>query len=254
MPVPWYKGVGSLAEVRQGSMRDYKSIFDRVESSLLDEASRLMPRAEVQAALDEFKHVQGKRFTDNECYQKLVHIIYYAGFTANTVTKKIPTINKWFPNFTLVAEYDGAKVKEILADPDMIKYEAKAIACILNAREFRKIVKKYNSFHDYVDSFQSQHSSDNWLRLKNDLRAHFDRMGLITPYHFMMDIGLPVMKPDVVVSRIFYRLGLIPREEIKNDSDAEAVVSPRREIRSSHRAFHPVHRYCFRVLWAGKEH
>ena len=35
-------------------------------------------------------HVQGKRFTDTECYQKLVHIIYYAGFTANTVTKKSP--------------------------------------------------------------------------------------------------------------------------------------------------------------------
>lgn len=40
----------------------------------------------------------------------------------------------------------------------------------------------------------------------------------------MMDVGLPVMKPDIVVSRIFYRLGLIPHEEIKNDSDTEAVV------------------------------
>jgi DNA-3-methyladenine glycosylase I len=40
----------------------------------------------------------------------------------------------------------------------------------------------------------------------------------------MMDIGLPVMKPDRVVARIFYRLGLIPREKIQYDSDAEAVV------------------------------
>lgn len=205
-------------------MRNYKQIFEQVESSLLKEASRSMPRADVQAALDEFKHVEGKRFTDNQCYQKLVHIIYYAGFTANTVTQKIPIIDKWFPNFTVVAEYDDAKVKQILADPDMIRYEAKAVACILNAREIQKILAKYDSFHDYVDSFQTQHGSDNWLRLKNDLRARFVRMGLITPYHFMMDIGLPVMKPDIVVSRIFYRLGLIPREEIKNDSDAEAVV------------------------------
>lgn len=205
-------------------MRNYKSIFERVESSLLDEASRSMPRADVQAPLDEFKHVEGKCFSDNECYQKLVHIIYYAGFTANTVTQKIPTINKWFPHFTVVAEYDDAKVKQILADPDMIKFEAKARACILNAREFKKVVKKHGSFHDYVDSFQAQRSNENWLRLKNDLRARFSRMGLITPYHFMMDIGLPVMKPDIVVSRIFYRLGLTPREQIKNDSDAEAVV------------------------------
>lgn len=205
-------------------MRNYKGIFERVENALLDEASKGMPRADVQAALDEFKHVQGKRFSDEECYQKLVHIIYYAGFTANTVTQKIPTINKWFPNFTVVAEYDEGKLKEILADPDMIKFEDKARACILNAREFKKVVKQYGSFHHYVDSFDAQRSSDNWLQLKNDLRARFARFGLITPYHFMMDIGLPVMKPDIVVSRIFHRLGLIPREEIKNDSDAEAVV------------------------------
>ena len=46
-------------------MRNYKSIFEGVEKALLDEASKVMPRAEVQATLDEFKHVQGKRFSDN---------------------------------------------------------------------------------------------------------------------------------------------------------------------------------------------
>lgn len=56
-------------------MRNYKAIFDGVERSLLDEASRLMPRVDVQAVLDDYKHVEGKRFSDNECYQKLVHII-----------------------------------------------------------------------------------------------------------------------------------------------------------------------------------
>jgi hypothetical protein len=29
-------------------MRNYKSIFERVEKALLDEASKVMPRAEVQ--------------------------------------------------------------------------------------------------------------------------------------------------------------------------------------------------------------
>jgi hypothetical protein len=42
---------------KKGSMRNYKSIFERVEKALLDEASKVMPRSEVQAALDEFKHV-----------------------------------------------------------------------------------------------------------------------------------------------------------------------------------------------------
>jgi hypothetical protein len=56
-------------------MPNYKSIFERVEKVLLDEASKGMPRAHVQAALDEFKHIQGRRFSDSEAYRKLVHII-----------------------------------------------------------------------------------------------------------------------------------------------------------------------------------
>jgi len=124
----------------------------------------------------------------------------------------------------VVADYDEAKLKQILADPDMIKFEDKAKANIQNAREFKKIIKHFGSFHDYVGSFNAQGSSGNWVKLKDDLRGRFARMGLITPYHFMMDIGLPVMKPDRVVARIFYRLRLIPREKIKYDSDAEAVV------------------------------
>jgi DNA-3-methyladenine glycosylase I len=124
----------------------------------------------------------------------------------------------------VVADYDEAKLKQILADPDMIKFEDKAKANIQNAREFKKIIKHFGSFHDFVGSFNAQGSSGNWVKLKDDLRGRFARMGLITPYHFMMDIGLPVMKPDRVVARIFYRLRLIPREKIKYDSDAEAVV------------------------------
>jgi DNA-3-methyladenine glycosylase I len=205
-------------------MRNYKSIFERVEKALHDEASKGMPRADVQAALEEFKHIQGRRFSDSEAYRKLVHVIYYAGFGANIVGQKLHTINKWFPDFPVVAAYDEAKLKQILSDPDMIKFEDKARANILNAREFKKIVKQFGSFHDYVDSFNAQGSSGNWFKLKDDLRGRFARMALISPYHFMMDIGLPVMKPDRVVARIFYRLGLIPREEIKYDSDAEAVV------------------------------
>ena len=34
-------------------------------------------------------------------------------------------------------------------------------------------------------------------------------LGQITTYHFMTDIGLPVLKPDRVICRIFQRLGLI---------------------------------------------
>ena len=161
-----------------------------------------------------------KRKLDAGTIEELEELLIRADLGVATSAKIAAAVAEGRYDKTVTAD----EVKQILADPDMIKFEAKARACILNAREFKEVVKKYGSFHDYVDSFQAQQNSENWLRLKNDLRARFSRMGLISPYHFMMDIGLPVMKPDIVVSRIFYRLGLIPREKIGNDSDAEAVV------------------------------
>ena len=69
----------------------------------------------------------------------------------------------------------------------------------------------------------------------------------------MMDIGLPLMKPDIVVARIFYRLGLIPCEEFKKDSDAETVVRAREQFANA--TGHPI-RYVdivFVWLWAGEK-
>ena len=63
-------------------------------------------------------------------------------------------------------------------------------------------------------------------------------MGLIMPYHFMMDIGFPVLKPDLVLSRIFYRLGLTKSERVKNDDDAEEVVEQGRRFASA--TGHPI--------------
>ena len=118
------------------------------------------------------------------------------------------------------------KLKWIISDPNMIKFEEKARSPtnITHVNSIKSLISRRRSLHDYVASFKAQQSSDNWRRLKNDLRTSFAPMGLIAPFHFMMDIGLPLMKPDIVVARIFYRLGLIPCEEFKKDSDAETVV------------------------------
>jgi DNA-3-methyladenine glycosylase I len=213
-------------------MRDYKSIFDTVEATLLQIGSRSMPRAQIQACLDEYKHFEGSRYTDDECYTKLVHIIFYAGFRAATVTQKIPILNKWFPRYEDVASYSESDIHSIMADVEMIRHESKIRACVTNARTFKSIVSEHGSFQNYVDSFDATRSPANWNRLRDNLRARFDRMGRITPYHFMMDVGLPLMKPDIVVSRIFYRLGLIEREKISTDVDADAVVEQGRRFAS----------------------
>lgn len=49
-------------------------------------------------------------------------------------------------------------------------------------------------------------------KLKKSLESNFNYLGDVTSYHFFTDIGLNVLKPDRVICRIFYRLGLIESE------------------------------------------
>ncbi len=50
------------------------------------------------------------------------------------------------------------------------------------------------------------------MRLKEDLQLRLVGLGEITTYHFLTDIGMPVLKPDRVVTRIFTRLGLVEQD------------------------------------------
>jgi DNA-3-methyladenine glycosylase I len=190
-------------------MRDYKAIFDELESTLIEVGSQKMAREKIRAELDFYKHLEGKRFTDDEYYTMLVHIIFYSGFRAQTVTEKLPIIDRHFPNYAVVAEYGPEKIQAILRDPEMIRNNKKIKACVEDARLVRSIVGKHGSFQNYIDSFNAAESAANLFRLKEDLQQRLHGLGEITVYHLLTDIGMPVLKPDRVVTRIFTRLGLI---------------------------------------------
>jgi hypothetical protein len=75
-------------------VKDYKAIFEAVESSLFDAGSGRVPREQIAASLESSKHLEGRRFADDECYTKRVHIVFYSGFKAEIVTKKRPIIDE----------------------------------------------------------------------------------------------------------------------------------------------------------------
>jgi DNA-3-methyladenine glycosylase I len=45
------------------------------------------------------------------------------------------------------------------------------------------------------------------------LGFRFERFGDATVFHFLTDSGLPVLKPDRVICRVFYRLGIIKSKD-----------------------------------------
>jgi len=218
-------------------MKDYKTIFERIEASLLAVGSRNHPKEKIQKELDLFKRFDDRHsYSDDEHFSKLVDVIFYSGFRAATVTAKLDIIHKHFPNYEIVTKYEEPEIEIILSDERMIRNRNKIRACVDNAKAFQEILSEYGSFQEYVESFGAWSSFENLMLLKEELEYKFAGIGRITTYHYLTDIGMPVLKPDRVICRIFRRLGLIENEQqllktvIQGRKFADATEHPIRYI------------------------
>jgi DNA-3-methyladenine glycosylase I len=188
----------------------YRQVFQQVEESLIRYGSRSRPAAEIRAKLDKYKTVP--ELTDDNCFSILVKVVFYCGFRAATVDAREEAIDRWFPDWRTVAEYSDDDVEKIMSDPGMIRHKQKITACIHNAKVMKQLIQSHGSFAQYIAYFGPADSSENLRRLKSDLIEQFRYIGEVTVYHFLKDIGMPVLKPDRVICRIFHRLGLIESE------------------------------------------
>lgn len=188
-------------------MKPYKEIFLNIENTLRKQSS--FSEEKFNSRFGQFKHFENQEFSNYDYYNKLVEIVFYSGMNAATVSKKMPTIKKYFSNYREASSYDKTKIKEIMSDPGMIKNKPKIEACVKNANVFINIINEFGSIKDYIENYQPQKNFENLLLFKEAIDYRFAYLGQITSYHFMTEIGLPVLKPDRVITRIFERLGLI---------------------------------------------
>lgn len=198
-------------------VRDYKAIFKSVESTLYEVGSRNVTVEQIRADLDSYKRFEGVRLTDEQYYRKLVHIIFYSGFRAETVSQRIGVIDRNFPSYATVTNYNEGDIQRIISDPQMIRNERKIRACVANAKQFKRTVAENGSFYDFVKALPPPTSDAEILALRDRFQRLFKFLGGITAFHFMTDIGIPVLKPDRVIQRIFKRLGLVSGN-LKNDA------------------------------------
>jgi DNA-3-methyladenine glycosylase I len=135
-----------------GDTVDYRAIFNSVESTLI-RIGEQNGITDIRQRLDEVKTVATRDFSESDYYRTLVHVTFYSGFKAATVGAKIHVINRHFPDYRSVADYDSNRVDQILADRDMIRRRGKVEASVENARTFKAIVGSHGSFKKYLDSF-----------------------------------------------------------------------------------------------------
>lgn len=208
------KGIKTISLSRKLPLNE---IFNGVYKSL--QANSEFNENQFAAKYESFKKYENREISDNEYFSMLVDVIFYSGFKASTVGMYLNQIHKNFPDYITVSNYNAVTIDKIKNDPLMIRNGAKIEACHHNAQKMKKIIKEHGSFKKYVDSFNPNENDVSLLKLKKALQSSFDFLGDKTVYHFMMDIGLNVLKPDRVIIRIFNRLGLI-----EDESDLEGAV------------------------------
>ena len=192
---------------------NYKDIFTNIESKLIEHGSKNVSESIIRNYLNKFKSFESRILSDDDYYNILVSIIFYSGMKADIVKLKIPTINKHFPNIKIAASYGETEIQLILNDKFMIRHDKKIRACVANAKKFVALIEKHKSIKSFIDSYTPKDSFQNTQIFFEVLKSHFSFLGPVTTYHFMTDIGLPVLKPDRVICRIFKRLGLIDDEK-----------------------------------------
>ncbi len=217
-------------------MKDYKAIFTGIETGLISYGSRNLSEEKIRQELDKFKYGLEKNFTDTDYFNIIIGVIFYSGFKAATVDAHLAVIRNYFPDFVTTANYTENDINRIMADSRMIRNERKIRSCVTNALVFSDIINEHGSFRNYIESFSPTKSFENLMLLKEELEYKFNGIGKVTTYHILTDIGLPVLKPDRVICRIFRRLDLIENEEqllktvIQGRKFAEATGLPIRYI------------------------
>lgn len=94
-------------------------------------------------------------YDDRYLFEVLVLESFQAGLSWECILNKRENFRRAFDNFDykIIAEYDDAKIIELLNDRSIIRNRLKINAAINNAKVFMNIQKEFGSFSDYIWKF-----------------------------------------------------------------------------------------------------
>ena len=144
---------------------------------------------------------------DAKHFEFLVLDAAQAGLSWITILKKRENYRRAFDNFDArkISRYDARKVKQLLANPGIVRNRLKIAAAITNAQRFLAVQKEFGSFDAYIWQFVGGQPKRNaWRTLKeiptrtpesdamsDDLRRRaFKFVGSTICYAFMQAAGM----------------------------------------------------------------
>jgi len=142
--------------------------------------------------------------SDDFFFKQMCDLIFQSGLRGQVWLRFEPEIRKEFSGYEVkkIANYTEKDVQRMLVNPKMIKNRKKIEACVHNAKEIVEISKECDGFWHWLDSQEIE-------ELVGKLRSRMKWMGLINAYAFLRYVGADVMKPDLNVRRVLFRLSLL---------------------------------------------
>jgi DNA-3-methyladenine glycosylase I len=130
-----------------------------------------------------------------------------AGLSWSTILNKRQNYRRAFGNFDprKVAKYDARKIKNLLADPGIVRNKLKVAAAIQNAKAFLAVQKEFGNFDAYIWSFVNGKPIRNHFKTMKDVPARtaesdamskdllkrgFKFVGSTICYAFMQAVGM----------------------------------------------------------------
>ena len=204
-------------------MHDYALLFEKIEASL--KKNLFVGEQEYERRLERFCHMDFRTMSDKDVFWVLVQVVFHAGVRSATIERRKTEMKEWLYDFKLLAEASDVEEKQIV---DRIGFRNKVRQCILNAKSFSALVLSSGSFQQYFRRFGIDDLNPperNLDSIRKDLCSRFVGLGPINVNHFLSDLGLYVLKPDRVICRIFFRLGLI-----KGPDDTDGAIATGRNF------------------------
>jgi DNA-3-methyladenine glycosylase I len=144
---------------------------------------------------------------DHKLFEFLILEGAQAGLSWSTILAKRPAYRQAYDGFDVnkVARYGNAKIRELLANPGIVRNRLKILASIENARAFKAVQSEFRSFDSYVWGFVGgRQKHNNWKTMRSvpartaeseamskDLkRRGFKFVGSTICYAFMQAVGM----------------------------------------------------------------
>ena len=144
---------------------------------------------------------------DRALFEMLILEGAQAGLSWQTILKKRENYRQAFDHFEphLIARYDQRRVKQLLANPGIVRNRLKVAATIQNAQAFLAVQKEFGSFDTFVWQFIGGHPRKNARGTMSEVPARtaesdamsrellkrgFKFVGSTICYAFMQAVGM----------------------------------------------------------------